>query len=57
MIYFRKELQERAHGLFYDSLVTYGYLGLGRSETVLFTARAAAYDPLDGRERIFRKVK
>lgn len=57
MIYFRRELQERVHKLFYDSLVTYGYLGLGRSEAVRFTAQAQAYEPLSGRERLFRKIK
>lgn len=39
MIYFRRELQERVHKLFYDSLVTYGYLGLSRSESVRFWRR------------------
>jgi chemotaxis protein methyltransferase CheR len=57
MIYFRRELQERVHKLFYDSLVTYGYLGLGRSEAVRFTAQAQAYEALSGRERLFRKIK
>jgi chemotaxis protein methyltransferase CheR len=57
MIYFRRELQERVHKLFYDSLVTYGYLGLGRSEAVRFTAQAQAYEALGGRERLFRKIK
>jgi len=57
MIYFRRELQERVHKLFYDSLVTYGYLGLGRSEAIRFTAQARAYEALDGRERLFRKIK
>jgi chemotaxis protein methyltransferase CheR len=57
LIYFRKELQERVHQLFSDSLVTLGYLGLGRSETIRFTAQAAVYETLDGRERLFRKVK
>lgn len=57
MIYFRRELQERVHRLIYDSLVTFGYLGLGRSETVRFTSQAQSYEALDGRERLFRKIK
>lgn len=57
MIYFQRELQERVHKLFYDSLVTFGYLGLGRSEAVRFTAQASAYEALDRRERLFRKIK
>lgn len=57
MIYFRRELQERVHQLFHDSLVTYGYLGLGKSETIRFTAHAGSYEAMDARERLFRKIK
>ena len=57
MIYFQRELQERAHQLFHESLVTFGYLGLGRSETVRFTKFADAYEPVDARERLFRKIR
>lgn len=57
MIYFRRELQERVHRLFYDSLVTLGYLGLGRSESIRFTAQASSFEAVDARERLFRKVK
>jgi chemotaxis protein methyltransferase CheR len=57
MIYFRRQLQERVHRLFYDSLVTLGYLGLGRSEAVRFTAQASSYEAVDARERIFRKIR
>jgi chemotaxis protein methyltransferase CheR len=35
LIYFRPSLQERAHRLFYDSLVRGGYLALGRRESLL----------------------
>ena len=57
MIYFRRELQERVHKLFHDSLVTFGYLGLGRSEAVRFTAYRDCYDPLDAKERVFKKIR
>lgn len=56
MIYFQRELQEKVHRLFHDSLVTLGYLGLGRSETVRFTPFRNAYATLDKRERLFRKI-
>jgi chemotaxis protein methyltransferase CheR len=56
-IYFHRGLQERVHKLFYDSLVTFGYLGLGRSEAVRFTAQGQSYEPIDARERLFRKIK
>jgi chemotaxis protein methyltransferase CheR len=57
MIYFRQELQERVHRLLYGSLVTLGYLGLGRSEAVRFTSIASSYEAINARERIFRKIK
>jgi chemotaxis protein methyltransferase CheR len=56
MIYFDRDLQERVHALFYDSLVTLGVLGLGRRESARFTPLADRYDPIDADERIYRKV-
>lgn len=43
MIYFTPELQERAVGLFADSLVHGGFLGLGAHETLRFSSRADAF--------------
>jgi len=57
MIYFQRDLQEKVHRLFHDSLVMYGFLGLGRSEAVRYTSVASCYEPLDARERLFRKIK
>lgn len=57
MIYFQRELQEKVHRLFHDSLVRYGFLGLGRSEAVRYTSVGSCYEALDSRERLFRKIK
>jgi chemotaxis protein methyltransferase CheR len=57
MIYFRRELQNRVHGLIHDSLAMFGFLGLGRSETVRFTNYRDSYEMLDRQERLFRKIK
>jgi len=57
MIYFNRTLQDRVHGLFYDSLVTYGYLGLGRSETLRFTSHESHYEAVAPKERIYRKIR
>ncbi len=57
MIYFNRSLQDRVHGLLYDSLMTYGYLGLGRSETIRFTPHAADYEEVSAREKLFRKIR
>jgi chemotaxis protein methyltransferase CheR len=56
MIYFNRDLQERVHRLFYESLLTYGYLGLGRSETIRFTPHASSYEEIGAREKLYRKV-
>jgi chemotaxis protein methyltransferase CheR len=57
MIYFDKQLQDRVHGLFYESLDTFGILALGHKESVAFTQHADAYEVLDPAERIYRKIK
>jgi chemotaxis protein methyltransferase CheR len=57
MIYFNRTLQDRVHKLFCDSLLTYGYLGLGRSETMRFTAQEHSYESVAIRERLYRKIK
>ncbi|MCG2659760.1 MAG: hypothetical protein L6437_05895, partial [Kiritimatiellae bacterium] len=57
MIYFNRELQNRVHGLLYESLMHLGFLGLGEKENLLFTPREKEYEPLDERERLFRKVR
>ena len=54
LIYFNRDLQDRVHRLFYQSLVRFGFLALGSKETVQFSAHQAAYEDLG--ERIYRKV-
>ncbi|MEI9961374.1 MAG: protein-glutamate O-methyltransferase CheR [Limisphaerales bacterium] len=57
MIYFNRSLQERVHRLFHESLVTFGYLGLGRSESVRFSDCEDTYEAVSAKERIYRKIK
>jgi chemotaxis protein methyltransferase CheR len=57
MIYFDKALQDRVHGLFYESLDTFGILVLGHKEALTFTPFADRYEQLDATERIYRKIK
>jgi chemotaxis protein methyltransferase CheR len=56
LIYFDRELQDRALGLFKDSLVRGGFLGLGSHETLRFSQYADDFVDFAGSERIFRKV-
>jgi chemotaxis protein methyltransferase CheR len=55
MIYFNRELQERALGLFHESLCHRGFLGLGSKESIDFSDHAALFEPLVKKERIYRK--
>jgi chemotaxis protein methyltransferase CheR len=57
MIYFGKGLQDRVHDLFYDSLETFGVLALGHKESIKFTPHEAAYEELNVRERLYRKIQ
>lgn len=56
MIYFNRELQDRAVGLFKESLVRKGYLGLGAKESLHFSAHADAFKQFVQGERIYQKT-
>lgn len=56
MIYFNRTLQERTHKLFYDSLGTFGILGLGSRETLRFMPQEHLYEPLVPNEKLYRRV-
>jgi chemotaxis protein methyltransferase CheR len=56
LIYFKKNLQDRAFGLFHDSLGHRGFLGLGSKESIDFSVYAHRFEPLVRAERIFRKL-
>ncbi|HUR81317.1 MAG TPA: protein-glutamate O-methyltransferase CheR [Thermoanaerobaculia bacterium] len=57
LIYFDKDLQNRVHSLFYDSLVRLGMLCLGSKETLKFSTYEPCYERLDQNEKIYRKVR
>lgn len=56
MIYFDRELQNRVHGLFYGSLSKFGLLALGSKESLRFTDYEDRYEPLDVKEKIYRRI-
>jgi chemotaxis protein methyltransferase CheR len=56
LIYFNRPLQDRALGLFHDSLVHRGFLGLGSKETLEFSSHARSFEAVAPRERLYRKV-
>ena len=55
LIYFNRTLQDRALGLFHDSLIHRGFLGLGSKETLEFSAYAGQFEAVSRRERVYRK--
>jgi chemotaxis protein methyltransferase CheR len=55
LIYFDAELQDRAVGLFRDTLCHKGFLGLGLGETLRFSAHADAFEPVVAPLRLYRK--
>jgi chemotaxis protein methyltransferase CheR len=57
MIYFNRSLQAQVHRLIHESLITFGYLGLGRSESVRFSGCDHLYESVSAKERIYRKIK
>ena len=56
LIYFDKELQNRVHALFYESLVRFGVLCLGSKESLKFSKYEPCYERMDASEKIYRKV-
>lgn len=55
LIYFDRELQDRAVGLFTESLVRKGFLGLGAKESLRFNAHAGAFTEFARDERLYQK--
>jgi chemotaxis protein methyltransferase CheR len=55
LIYFDKELQSRALGLFNEALCHKGFLGLGSKESLRFMDGSAQFEAIVQQDRIFRK--
>ena len=57
LIYFDRELQNRALGLFRDALCRRGFLGIGAKESLRFSRHATGFTEVVTHERVFRKVE
>jgi chemotaxis protein methyltransferase CheR len=55
LIYFNRQLQERVYKLFDESLVSLGYLALGKKETLAMSGISGDYNFVDKNNRIYRK--
>jgi chemotaxis protein methyltransferase CheR len=56
LIYFNRELQNRATALFHEALVRRGFLGLGSKESLRYTGQAAQFVEADRNERIYQRL-
>ncbi|MBD2337664.1 protein-glutamate O-methyltransferase CheR [Calothrix sp. FACHB-156] len=56
LIYFNQTLQKRVHELFYNSLCSFGILGLGRQESIRFTPHDHQYQELVKGEKLYRRL-
>jgi chemotaxis protein methyltransferase CheR len=55
LIYFNRQLQDRAIGLFRDALCRRGFLGIGAKESLRFSLHGAAFEEVSREDRIYRK--
>jgi chemotaxis protein methyltransferase CheR len=55
LIYFDRTLQDRALGLFRESLTRGGFLGLGSKESLRFSAHAGSFSDFDREEKIYQR--
>lgn len=55
LIYFERKLQDRAIGLFCDSLAPEGFLGIGEKESLRFSSHSAEFESFDNLTRLYRK--
>ena len=57
LIYFNNTLQDRVQRLFLDSMEMFGILGLGKKETIRYSAVSDHYDEIDREERLYRRIR
>lgn len=57
LIYFDRDLQDRALGLFRDSLTRKGFLGLGSKESLRFSGQASAFADFVREEKIYQRYE
>ena len=55
LIYFNRSLQDRAVGLFQESLSNRAFLGLGAKETLRFSRHQLGFEEFNAEEKIYRK--
>ena len=57
LIYYTAPFQERIHGLLHDSLLPFGFLGLGEREFVTLIPHAGCYSPVLPSGGLYKRVR
>jgi chemotaxis protein methyltransferase CheR len=57
LIYFNQKLQDKVINLFYESLCSLGFLGLGSKESLLFTSCRKNFEEVVKKEKIYMKTE
>ena len=57
VMYFNKPLQDKVVDLFYESLCSFGFLGLGDKESLLFASRKDCFEEIDWKQKIYMKIR
>ena len=57
LIYFNNDLQDRVQQLFLQSMEMFGILGLGKKESIRYTAVSENYDVIDAEEKLYRRIR
>ncbi len=56
LIYFERDLQDRAIGILKDSLSRKGFLGLGMKETLRFSAHADSFSEFSPEDKLYQRL-
>jgi len=57
LIYFNNRLQDKVQQLFLESLEMFGILGLGKKETIRYSAVSDNFEVIDEEERLYRRIR
>jgi len=56
LMYFNQHLQDSVVNLFHESLCTFGFLGLGDKESLLFSTKSDCFEETSNKEKIYMKI-
>jgi chemotaxis protein methyltransferase CheR len=57
LIYFNQQLQNQVIGLFYESLCSFGFLGIGNKESLLFSDKKKCFEEVDKKQKVYKKIR